>query len=48
MYKNQTLYFNKNKLYLITDELIEVNINLIDYITKNSNYFKHISIIIVN
>ena len=40
MSKQQTLYFNNSKLYLITDELIEINLKLIDYIQKNSNIFK--------
>ena len=40
MSKQQTLYFNNNKLYLITNELIEIHNNLIDYIHKNSNLFK--------
>jgi len=38
--KNHTLYFNNNKLYLITDELIEIHSNLIDHIQKNSHLFK--------
>jgi len=40
MSKNQTLYFNNNKLYLISDELIEIHSNLIDHIQKNSHFFK--------
>ena len=40
MSKQQTLYFNNNKLYLINDELIEIHSNLIDHIQKNSHLFK--------
>jgi hypothetical protein len=40
MSKQQTLYFNNSKLYLITNELIEIHSNLIDYIQKNSHIFK--------
>ena len=40
MSKQQTLYFNNNKLYLITDELVEINSSLIDHIQKNSQFFK--------
>lgn len=40
MSKQQTLYFNNSKLYLITNELIEIHSNLINYIQKNSNIFK--------
>jgi len=40
MSKQQTLYFNNNKLYLITDELVEIDSNLIDHIQKNSQFFK--------
>ena len=40
MSKQQTLYFNNSKLYLITDELVEIHPNLIDHIQKNSQFFK--------
>lgn len=42
MSKQHTLYFNNNnsKLYLITDELVEINSGLIDHIQKNSQFFK--------
>ena len=40
MSKQLTLYFNNSKLYLIANELIEININLIDHIQKNSHLFK--------
>jgi len=42
MSKQKTLYFNNNnsKLYLITDELVEIHPNLIDHIQKNSQFFK--------
>lgn len=43
MSKQQTLYFNNNKLYLITNELIEIHSSLIDYIEKNSHLFKIIT-----
>ena len=42
MSKQHTLYFNNSnsKLYLITDELVEIHPNLIDHIQKNSQFFK--------